>query len=110
MKTNGFSKPGQLYFTNRSYDEGFAAAEILAGRVRAHGDLSTLDRINAQEPGLLQLKAGVKWIDLWSLKSTLGTEGHEFPMGIGHELIGLVVCERALLDSASPMNLNCSPA
>ncbi len=61
-------------------------------RVRERGDLGTPDRIDAHDPGLLQLKAGDKWIDLQSVKSKLGSEGHVFPMRVGQQLIGLVVC------------------
>ncbi|MGA9854099.1 MAG: hypothetical protein WBR29_02330, partial [Gammaproteobacteria bacterium] len=61
-------------------------------RVCERGDMGSPARLDAHDPGLLQLKAGEKWIDLRSVKSTLGTEGHVFPMRVGQQLIGLVVC------------------
>lgn len=61
-------------------------------RVRERGDSATPARIDVHDPGLLQLKAAEKWIDLQSVKSALGPEGHVFPMRVGQQLIGLVVC------------------
>jgi hypothetical protein len=61
-------------------------------RVCERGDMGSPPRIDAHDPGLLQLKAGDKWINLQTVKSALGTEGHVFPMRVGQQLIGLVVC------------------
>jgi len=61
-------------------------------RVREHGDSGAPARIDAHDPGLLQLNAGDKWIDLQSVNSEIGAEGHVFPMRVGQQLIGLVVC------------------
>lgn len=61
-------------------------------RVRQRGNLDSPPWINAHDTALLQLRAGDKWVDMHTIHSSLGSEGHGFPMRVGHQLVGLLLC------------------
>lgn len=57
----------------------------------AHGE-GWPERVDADDPLFVGLRAGRQELDLATLRSTAGPEGRAFPMGVGPRLTGAVIC------------------